>query len=382
VGICTGQDNDHDGLSYKADWPDTNPNHPSSLVIGNALDDGMGPLSFNGGSYQGAFEKIFFQPANTTAGAFYPFFSQVGTGHACVFNFGNDTSGETNDFGKTNQYGTTITNPCTGAPIAKCTDVTTSTDPNICTANPSINHGSFDTDGDPLALAQSPAGPYGLGLQTVTLKVTDSESLSASCSATIRVNDTQAPNIACPAPVVECTGPSGTAVPIVPTVSDNCPGVGVPACTPASNSVFALGVTPFSCMVADASANTRSCLGAVTVQDTTKPIVDSVSASPNVLWPPDQQFVPIAITAVAHDTCDPNPVCSIASVSSSEPLTGGGSGNSTPDYNITGPLSLALRAEREGTGSGRTYTIAVTCKDASNNVSDVASTTVFVPHSR
>jgi hypothetical protein len=107
-----------------------------------------------------------------------------------------------------------------------------------------------------------------------------------------------------------------------------------------------------------------------------------VSASPNVLWPPDQQFVPIAITAVAHDTCDPNPVCSIASVSSSEPLTGGGSGNSTPDYNITGPLSLALRAEREGTGSGRTYTIAVTCKDASNNVSDVASTTVFVPHSR
>jgi hypothetical protein len=45
--------------------------------------------------------------------AFYPFFSQAGTGSSCVFNFGNDIPGvTTTDFGKAAQYGTTIDNPC------------------------------------------------------------------------------------------------------------------------------------------------------------------------------------------------------------------------------------------------------------------------------
>ena len=381
VGICTGQDDDHDGVSYQADWPDGSANHPSSLVIGNALDDGMGPLSFSGGSYQAAYGSIFFQPASV-AGAFYPFYSQVGTGHSCVFNFGNDTPGTTNDFGKTGQYGTTIQNPCTGAPIAVCANPTVSTDPNVCTANTSINNGSFDTDGDALTLTQSPAAPYALGFTSVALTVKDSESLSDSCTGTVRVRDTQLPGIVCPAPLVECTGPGGAAVALNPTVSDNCPGVGPASCTPPSGSTFGLGSTSFACMVTDASANTNNCSGIVKVQDTTKPIVDAVSATPAGLWPPDHKFVSIAISASAHDTCDPSPQCSVIAVSSSEPPTGGGSGNTSPDFVITAPLSVSLRAERDGTGIGRTYTIAVACKDASGNVSLPATTTVFVPHNQ
>jgi hypothetical protein len=135
-------------------------------------------------------------------------------------------------------------------------------------------------------------------------------------------------------------------------------------------------------MVTDASANTNNCSGIVKVQDTTKPIVDAVSATPAGLWPPDHKFVPIAISASAHDTCDPSPQCSVIAVSSSEPPTGGGSGNTSPDFVITAPLSVSLRAERDGTGVGRTYTIAVACKDASGNVSLPATTTVFVPHNQ
>jgi len=116
VGGCTGQDGDHDGLSYLADWPDGNASHPSTLIIGNALDNGVGPLSLSGGSYQAPYNQIFFQNA-PVAGAFYPFYSQAGTGASCVFNFGNDIPGvTTNDFGKTLQYNTTIPNPCAGAP--------------------------------------------------------------------------------------------------------------------------------------------------------------------------------------------------------------------------------------------------------------------------
>ena len=382
VGICTGTDSNHDGTSYKADWPDGTANHPGSLIIGNVLDDGMGPMSFSGGSYQAAFGKIFFQPAGV-AGAFYPFFSQAGTGHACVFNFGNDIAGTTtNDFGQTAQYGTTIDNPCTGAPIALCKDTTSATDPDVCTsASASVNHGSFDSDGETLTLGQSPVGPYSLGTTPVTLTVTDSESRSNSCSAKIKVIDLQPPNISCPHPVVECTSPAGAAVTLNPAASDNCPGIGAPSCFPASGSTFPLGSDPFSCHVTDNAGNNGSCSSVVKVQDTTPPVIASVSVVPSVLWPPNHKFVPVTLSVVAQDTCDPNPACTLVGITSSEPANGGGSGNTSPDFVITGALSANLRAERDGTGSGRTYTLTVQCTDHSNNSSN-ASTTVFVPHNQ
>jgi hypothetical protein len=62
--------------------------------------------------------------------------------------------------------------------------------------------------------------------------------------------------------------------------------------------------------------------------------------------------------------------CSIVSVSSNEPQTGPG-----PDWQITGPLTVNLRAARLGSGGGRIYTIHVQCSDGSENVA-----VVRVPH--
>jgi hypothetical protein len=51
-----------------------------------------------------------------------------------------------------------------------------------CTANANVDNGSFDPDaGDSVTLVQSPAGPYALGANSVTLTATD------SCSATVTV---------------------------------------------------------------------------------------------------------------------------------------------------------------------------------------------------
>jgi hypothetical protein len=51
-----------------------------------------------------------------------------------------------------------------------------------------------------------------------------------------------------------------------------------------------------------------------------------------------------------------------------------------PDWQVgPGPLELSLRAERSGGGTGRVYTIEVTCRDASGNTSQ-ATGTVSVPH--
>jgi HYR domain len=271
-----------------------------------------------------------------------------------------------------------------GPPKALCQDVTVPTDQNMCTASvASINNGSSDPDGDAITLSQQPAPPYNLGATPVTLTVTDSENLSATCNATVTVVDKQAPTISCPSPVAECTSPSGAAVTITATAADNCPGVGTPSCSPASGSVFPLGSTPFSCNVADTSGNTDSCNSSVTVRDTTPPVISAVSASPNVLWPPDHTMIPVTVSASASDLCDPNAAsrCTITGITSNEPVVATECDTTTPDWQITGNLTALLREERCGTGNGRVYTIAIQCPDASGNVAN-ASVAVVVPFSQ
>ena len=48
---------------------------------------------------------------------------------------------------------------------------------------------------------------------------------------------------------------------------------------------------------------------------------------------------------------------------------------------VSSATLVQLRAERMGSGSGRIYTVTVTCRDASNNVA-VGRTTVTVPKSK
>jgi hypothetical protein len=387
IGGCFASDTDRDGIPYQANWPDGTAAHPASVILGSADDRGVGPLTTsitNTSDYDEGYPTITFATTQGTSGTFFPFYSQAGTGSACRFNFGNDIPGTTtNDFGKAAQYGTTIANPCLPGtpPVAKCKDVTVPTDPNLCSAAvASIDDGSFDADGDPVTLSQSPAGPYPLGTTLVTLTVTEPEGLSSSCTANVTVIDQQKPNISCPSPVVECTGPNGAVVSFSPTVSDNCPGV-TSSCTPPSGSVFPLGTTPFQCVATDSSGNTNSCNSVVKVVDTTPPVISSLSAFPNVLWPPNHKMTPVTVAVSASDVCSPTVTCKITSVTSNEPVNALGSGNTAPDWQITGDRSVKLRAERSGSGNGRVYTLAVQCTDASNNSSG-AQTTVSVPHNQ
>jgi len=48
---------------------------------------------------------------------------------------------------------------------------------------------------------------------------------------------------------------------------------------------------------------------------------------------------------------------------------------------ITGPLTVDLRAERSGIGTGRLYTITAECRDASGNLA-TRSVQVSVPHNQ
>jgi hypothetical protein len=122
----------------------------------------------------------------------------------------------------------------------------------------------------------------------------------------------------------------------------------------------------------------------VTVADTMPPTV-SVSASPSSLWPPDHRMVPVNIAVVAADVCDVVPSIVLQSVASTEPQGGSrnGSGRKASDIQSaeigTADYFVLLRAEREGSGPGRTYTVTYRATDSAGN-GGVGVVEVEVPH--
>jgi hypothetical protein len=107
------------------------------------------------------------------------------------------------------------------------------------------------------------------------------------------------------------------------------------------------------------------------------PVISGASATPSVLWPPNHKLVRDTIDYTVSDDCDAAPVCSL-SVSSNEG-DGGGSGNTSPDWQVVNAHAVDLRAERAGTGDGRVYTVTINCKD-SLPLSSSKAVTVIVPH--
>jgi hypothetical protein len=149
--------------------------------------------------------------------------------------------------------------------------------------------------------------------------------------------------------------------------------------TPQLSIMLPLGQHTFNLMVSDGRGGTDDDTISVTVQDTIPPTIESLTASPSLLWPPNHKMVSVAVEAHPSDSRDPEPTCTITSVSSNEPIDGPGDGAAAPDWQITGDLTLDLRSERSGEGTGRLYEINVTCTDASSNYSDEV-VHVFVPY--
>ena len=143
---------------------------------------------------------------------------------------------------------------------------------------------------------------------------------------------------------------------------------------------YSLGKTPVDLTVSD-SALYSFCSAEVSVIDTTGPEITSLVTTPNTAWPPNHKMWPVVIEVDANDNCDPNPVCAIIDVASNEVTgKGDGSGNTEPDWEITGDLTLDIRSERSGIYEGREYEITVECSDSSSN-NTMGTTSFTVPKS-
>jgi hypothetical protein len=273
-------------------------------------------------------------------------------------------------------------------PVAVCQDVTEECVANQ-TANISVDGGSFDPDGDPITLTQTPAPPYAIfppGMFNVDLTVTDPSGASDMCTAKVTIVDTIKPVITLNGDAdmtLECgvdtfTDPGATAadscdqnVPVVvggDTVDPSTPGV----------YVLTYDATDDSGNAADQVTRT------VTVGDNMPPDV-SASTGIDTLWPPNHKLVDVEFDFSVSDACDDSATVAI-SVTSDESAEDTADGHHSPDArfikdgsgNVTG---LRLRSERRGDEDGRVYLIQVTATDADGNKASACSA-VTVTHSQ
>lgn len=139
----------------------------------------------------------------------------------------------------------------------------------------------------------------------------------------------------------------------------------------------------------DSSGN-KAVSGEITITveaDTTPPVI-AVKNSPAVLWPPNHKYHSVNISdfvLVVTDSCAgalPLTGVRITKVSSDEAEDAPGSGNTRNDISIGQDCqSVQLRAERQGNGNGRVYTIEVAISDPFGN-EGTASYQVQVPRDR
>jgi subtilisin-like proprotein convertase family protein len=207
------------------------------------------------------------------------------------------------------------------------------------------------------------AGGWSLSFQTAD-PVCCSQACSLSCPAVTQGNDPD-----------RCDA----AVSFAPGVTGSC---GVVACAPPSGSIFPVGTTTDTCTATTQGGSTTTCNFPVTVQDVQAPILTAPTASPGSLWPPNHKMQNITIAYQTADNCTlPSSITCALSVASNEPVNDGGDGNTSPDWVVVDAHNVQLRSERSGTGTGRIYTVTVTCNDAAG-VSTSRTVNVTVPHNQ
>lgn len=213
------------------------------------------------------------------------------------------------------------------------------------------------SDGKPLS------DPYPLGTTTITWTATDSSGNQSSCTQTITVVDNVPPTITFDSFTIFLNNAT-----IVFT----------------TNSVTINGTTyPFNGTSCSHDGYSISFNGStLTITYNNHSYSYTFSGKTLVLWTPTHQYQTVKVAdliASASDDCDSSvnrDDVRITQVTSDEPddIAGGGDGNTVNDMVIAADCkSVQVRAERNGSGNGRVYTITFKVRDASNNTTTVTS---------
>jgi hypothetical protein len=290
-----------------------------------------------------------------------------------VFPLGHTTVNctATNDFGATSgSFNVTVLN--TLGPTVFVPDDITAEATSAAGAAVSFTVTAFDFKDGNVAVTCTPASgsTFALGTTLVNCQAVDSDGNLGRDSFNVTVVDTTPPALHLPGNIIaEATSASGAAVSYTATATDLVDGTDPVTCSPASGSTFPLGTTTVNCTATDVHLNVSHGSFTVTVRDTTAPVIQSIDATPHeVLWPNNHKMQDTTVIVSSTDAVDPNPHAHIVSVTSDQPVNDGGDGDTSPDWLITGDLTVQLRSERTG-GVDRHYTITVEVSDFSGNTS-------------
>jgi len=248
--------------------------------------------------------------------------------------------------------------------------------------------------GDFAATASGSVNPDVVGTYVITYNATDPSGFAATpVTRTVNVVDTTNPVVTAPASLTVYTGSGSTSCAAVvsdaalgtASATDSCQGslAATRSGVPAGNS-FPVGLTTITYSATDASGNTGTATQTVTVIDNTIPVI-TTNGQTLSMWPPNHKYQTFQVTNFvtgASDNCTTLGVGDVVieKVTSDEIENGNGDGNTINDIVIAADCrSVQLRAEREGNGNGRVYTITFKVTDASGNVGR-ATAQVVVAH--
>ncbi|HEY7181700.1 MAG TPA: post-COAP-1 domain-containing protein, partial [Blastocatellia bacterium] len=285
-------------------------------------------------------------------------------------------------------YTLSVSGACIGScptvnhpPVAMSHDVTVQAGDG-CVADASINNGSFDPDGDPLTITQTPAGPYPLGTTNVLLTVTDSRGAASQSSSTVTVLAPTTTTVSAPAPVQysdAVTLSSTTFSPFCPTPTPagsveffvdgvsvgSAPVDGGGVATKTAKILLAAGSYPVKAVFTSSNPLVLGSMGISTLTVTKESAVVTPSASnpTNVkVNHPGGTAGPITLCSTVKEASDGSP----GDISLATPVTF----ILTPVVPGTPPITRT--ATTSGGGVGGTLNACVTLNNVPANVYDVA----------
>ncbi|HET6722099.1 MAG TPA: hypothetical protein VFH07_05090, partial [Chitinophagaceae bacterium] len=271
-------------------------------------------------------------------------------------------------------------------------DIILNNDPGLCSRDvsavvptPATVTGCLDPS-PPGRSDYPPGNIFPVGTTNIRWSATDGAGNTATAIQQVIISDNEAPSITCPSTVnVQCAADVPAVNTASVTASDNC---SVNAVTHVgdviSNQTCANRFTLTRTYKAtDGSGNTAICSQTITVNDNVSPQITGLSASKQILAPPNHKMQDITVNYSVLDNCDNSYTFN---VNSNESVNGTGDGDTDPDWEIINDHTIRLRAERAATGTGRVYTIMVTANDGCNaavtsSVQVVVAHNVTGPHS-
>jgi hypothetical protein len=208
----------------------------------------------------------------------------------------------------------------------------------------------------------SASAPTQPGSYAVAVAVVD-PNYQGTSTGTLVINEAPnaAPVLSLPSDItVEATSAAGAVVNFNATATDAEEGALGVLLSNQPGTTFPVGATQVTATAQDSKGLTATGTFNVTVRDTTAPVIQSLTASPATITKVNGKMTPVVITANVADAVDSTPTTRIIGVTGSENIAG--------DWQITGDLTLQVRAKATAK-SGRVYTITVESRDDAGNAS-------------